>query len=177
MFKKIAFVLSAVILFVSCEKIKDLTKFDIEYNQEVTIPSTTGISLPFDIFTPEVETNSESQFAINDTRKDLIEEITIKELELVIKSPDNADWSFLNSIEVFISAEDLEEVRIANIAEVSEDVGNTIVLDVSDEDLKEYIKKEEFSLRLKTVTDEAISQDHTIDVNSIFSVDAKILGL
>ncbi|MFC3972748.1 hypothetical protein [Maribacter confluentis] len=149
----------------------------MEYSQRATIPSSAGIDLPFDVFTPETETNSESKFAVNDTRKDLIEEIVLTELEMVILSPDDSDFSFLNSIEVFISAEGLEEIQIAYLNEVPENAGNTISLLTSDADLKEYIKKDEFSLRLNTVTDELMSTDHELEVNSTFFVDAKILGL
>ncbi|TLP82647.1 hypothetical protein [Maribacter sp. ACAM166] len=177
MYKKYAFILTVFTLFVSCDKLDELTKFDIEYSQQATIPSSTGINLPFDVFTPEMETNSESKFSVNDTRKDLIEEITLTELELVIISPDNADFSFLNSIEVYISADDLEEIKIAFLDDVPENSGNKITLNTSDIDLKEYIKKDEFILRLNTVTDELISTDHELEVNSTFFVDAKILGL
>lgn len=160
----------------SCDKVDDLTKFDLEYQSKVVIPGSTGLDLPFDVFTPEMETNSESQFEVNDTRKDLIEEIKLTELQLVITSPTDADFGFLNSIEVYISAEGLDEVKIAE-EEVAADAGITLDVDVLDIDLKEYIKKDEFNLRLNTVTDEVIQQDHEIDVNSTFFVDAKILGI
>lgn len=177
MFKKYTFILAIFTLFVSCDKLDELTKFNMEYSQRATIPSSAGINLPFDIFTPEMETNSESKFAVNDTRKDLIEEIILTELELVVIAPDTADFSFLNSIEVFISADGLKEIQIASLSDVPEDVGNSITLNTSDIDLKEYIKKDEFSLRLNTVTDELMSTDHELEVNSTFFVDAKILGL
>lgn len=177
MFKKYISFICLLVLFTACDKIDELTKFDMEYSQRATIPSSTGINLPFDVFTPEMETNSESTFAVNDTRKDLIEEIKLTDLELVIISPEEADFSFLNSIEVYISADGLEEILIANLDEVPEDAGNVITLDTSDTDLKEYIKKDEFSLRLNTVTDELMSTDHELEVNSTFFVDAKILGL
>ncbi|WP_339726432.1 hypothetical protein [Maribacter stanieri] len=177
MFKKYISFICLLVLFTACDKIDELTKFDMEYSQRATIPSSTGINLPFDVFTPEMETNSESTFAVNDTRKDLIEEIKLTNLELVMISPEEADFSFLNSIEVYISADGLEEILIANLDEVPEDAGNVITLDTSDTDLKEYIKKDEFSLRLNTVTDELMSTDHELEVNSTFFVDAKILGL
>ncbi|MGB2761090.1 hypothetical protein [Maribacter stanieri] len=177
MFKKYISFICLLVLFTACDKIDELTKFDMEYSQRATIPSSTGINLPFDVFTPEMETNSESTFAVNDTRKDLIEEIKLTDLELVMISPEEADFSFLNSIEVYISADGLEEILIANLDEVPEDAGNVITLDTSDTDLKEYIKKDEFSLRLNTVTDELMSTDHELEVNSTFFVDAKILGL
>ncbi len=160
----------------SCDKVDELTKFDLEYNSKVVVPGATGINLPFNMKTPDMETNSESQFAVNDTRKDLIEEIKLTELQMVITSPTNADFSFLNFVQVFISAEGLEEIKIAE-KEVDENVGSILDVDVLDIDLKEYIKKDEFNLRLNTVTDEVINEDHEIDVNSTFFVDAKIFGI
>ncbi|AZQ60157.1 hypothetical protein EJ994_15610 [Maribacter sp. MJ134] len=177
MLRHTLFTLFIVITFYSCDKLDELTKFDIEYSQRATIPSSTGVDLPFDVFTPETETNSESEFEINDTRKDLIEEIKLTQLELVIISPDGADFSFLESISVFISADGLDEIQIASLAEVSDNTGTRLNLDTSDIDLKDYIKSDKFSLRLNTVTDELLSTDHELEVNSMFFVDAKILGL
>jgi len=51
-----------------------------------------------------------------------------------------------------------------------------LFLDLADVDLKEFIKKDKFVLRLNTVTDELINSDQYIDVYSVFFVDAKILG-
>ncbi|MGB5554126.1 MAG: hypothetical protein WBM83_05650 [Flavobacteriaceae bacterium] len=165
------------IVLSGCSKIDELTKFNMDYKQQVTIPSSTGINLPFDMFTPDTETNSESEFSVNDTRKDLIEEIKLIKLELIINSPETADFSFLESIEVYISAEGLDEVKIADQTNIPEDTGNVLQLNTADLDLKEYIKKDKFNLRLNTVTDELISQDHELAVNSTFFVDAKILGI
>ncbi|MGB7393651.1 MAG: hypothetical protein WA913_04590 [Pricia sp.] len=174
--RKYLLILTSIITVVACDKVDDLTKFDLEYQSKVVIPASAGIDLPFNVFTPEMETDSESKFEVNDTRKDLIEEIKLTELQLVITSPSNGDFGFLNSIEVYISAEGLDEIKIAE-QEVAEDAGSTLDVDVLDVDLKEYIKKDEFNLRLNTVIDEVIESDHEIDVNSTFFVDAKILGI
>ncbi|MDO6818414.1 hypothetical protein [Zobellia sp. 1_MG-2023] len=175
--RKFLLILTVFATLTSCDKLDELTKFDLDYNSQVTIPSSAGIDLPFDMFTPDMETNSDSQFEVNDTRKDLIEEIKLTKLELEITSPDDSDFSFLESIEIYISAEGLDEIMIASKEEVDENIGDVLDVDVIDVDLKEYIKKDKFNLRLNTVTDELISTDHEIDVNSTFFVDAKILGL
>ncbi|CAM3382160.1 hypothetical protein [Zobellia roscoffensis] len=175
--RKFLLLITVISVFASCDKLDELTKFNIDYTTQVTIPSSTGIDLPFDMFTPDVETNSESEFEVNDTRKDLIEEIKLTELELKITTPDDSDFSFLESLKVYISAEGLEEIMIASKDEVEETVGDVLDVDVIDVDLKDYIKKDKFNLRLETVTDELISTDHEIDVNTTFFVDAKILGL
>tara|TARA_R110002073_G_scaffold139232_2_gene289275 strand:- start:53982 stop:54515 length:534 start_codon:yes stop_codon:yes gene_type:complete len=163
--------------FFGCELIDELTKFDMEFKQTVKIPPSTIINTPFDILLPPVETNSEATFGSNNTRKDLIEEIRLKSLDLTINSPSESDFSYLESIEIFISAEDLPEIKIAFKEEVSAAVGAELSLDVIGDDLKEYLKKDAFSIRLKTTLDESINEEQTIEVKSVFFVDAKILGV
>lgn len=175
--KKCLLLFALVGLFSSCDKLDELTKFEMDFNQRVVIPSSSGIDLPFDVYTPETETNSTSEFEVNDTRKDLIEEIVLTKLVLLVNSPEGEDFSFLESIVVYMSAEDLPEIEIAWNNEVSATVGPQLELITTAEDLKEYIKKDSYTLRLKTVTDEFLSSDYEIDVASTFFVDAKILGL
>lgn len=167
----------ALFILVGCDVVDDLTKFDMDYDTEVVIESSVGINLPFNVFTPEIESNSESEFAINDTRKDLIEEIQLKELKLQITAPQDADFSFLESVEIYIAADGLDEVLIASKTDVPADIGDLLELDTTTTDIQEYIKMDRFQLRLNTVTDEALAVDHYIDVHAVFFVDAKILGI
>ena len=164
------------IFIIGCKKVDSLTQFNMEFEESVVIESSTAISLPFNLLTPEIETNSESTFAVNDTRKDLIEQIILTDLELTLTSPSNEDFSFLESIEIFIAADELSDIRIAWEDDFSSSNSNKIALQTSGDDIKEYIKKDKFSLKLKTITDEMLSSDHHIDVRSVFFVDAKILG-
>lgn len=162
--------------FLGCKKIDELTKFDMGYTTTVEIPSTSGINLPFNVLSPPVTSNSESTFAVNDTRKDLIEEIILKKLELTVKTPNGEDFSFLESISIYINAEDLPEIKIAWNDAVADAAGSQLALSTSTADLKEYIKKDDFSLRVNTVTDEVLTSDYHIKLYSQFFVDAKILG-
>ena len=165
------------ILQTACEKINQLTVFDLEYNTQITIQSVVGINLPFNLASPNITTNSESSFEINDTRKDLIEEVILKELKLFISVPEDGDFSFLESIEIYISSEGLEEKLIAWNESVDSEAGNIIELDTSNDDLQEYIKNDQIALRVKVVTDKLLLTDYTIDINSVFRIDAKILGI
>lgn len=149
--------LSVFALTNSCKKVDELTKFDMDYNATVVIPSSVGVNLPFDVFTPPVASNSQATFEVNDTRKDLIEEIILKKLELRIDSPNGGDFSFLESIEIYINAQDLSELKVAWYHNVPASQGNTLEIFTTDADLKEYIKKDDFTLRVKTVTDEVIA--------------------
>lgn len=176
--KKIVFVLlmPMVVWLSGCEKVDEKTQFTMAYNQSVTIESTSGIHLPFNIMSPEVETDAETTFEVNDTRKDLIEEILLTSLELTVVSPASEDFSFLESISIYLNADGLGERKIAWHDQVPNNSGNTLALSVTESDLKEYIKKDRFTIRVNTVTDEALSSDHEINVALELFVDAKILG-
>jgi hypothetical protein len=161
----------------SCDKVDELTHFNMDYNEDMTIPATFGIDIPIDIWTPDIPTNSTSTFESNNTHKDLIEEIVLKKMNLTIKSPESSTWDFLKKIEIYISADGLEEKKIAWLEDIPKSGLKSIDLNVSPDDLKEYIKKDEYKLRTKTVTRELISHDTQVEIKSTFFVDAKILGV
>lgn len=163
--------------FIGCKEVDELTQFSLDYNSEITIPSSTIIDLPVDILTPDVETNSSSKFENNNTNADLVESVYLTEMDLTITSPSNTDFSFLESIEVYIVAEGLEDVKIAWEDNVPKNTGDKLVLTTTEKDLKEFVKKDVFNLRVKTVTDEAITKEHTINAYTVFFVDAKVLGI
>jgi hypothetical protein len=176
---KVFFIIIGLAIFVlsnSCKKIDELTKFEMEYDATVVIPSSSGINLPFNVYSPSVSSNAEATFEINDTRKDLIEEILLKEMVLRVDAPNGGDFGFLESVEIFINAQDLDELKIAWYYNVPDSQGNTLDIFTTAEDLKEYIKKDSFTLRVNTVTDEIVTSDYHINIFSRFFVDAKILG-
>ncbi len=167
--------LALILISFGCKKAEKLTQFDINYSTTVIVPASSGLNLPFNVFSPDMETNAESKFQINDTRKDKIEMINLKELVLNLKSPSSSSLKFLKSIEIYIQADDIAETKVAWKDNVPDDVGSSLKLDVSGEDLTPYIMKDEFKLRVRTVTDEVITSDHEIEANSTFFVDAKLL--
>lgn len=177
--RKQIFILGGVIilLMIGCKEVDKLTQFNMDFNSSVVIPIPTGIDLPSDINTPDVVTNSESTFAVKDTRKDMIEKVNLTSLQLTITLPANGNFDFMKSISVYMSAEGLPGTKIAWKENIPNGAGSVLDLDTSNEDLKEYIKKDKFVLRLNTVTDELITTEHHIDIHSVFFVDAKILGL
>jgi len=176
--KKSLIVIIIILLAVSaCEKIDKYTQFNLPYNTTVTIPAAFGINLPFNIYTPDIETDSESAFEINDTRTDLIEEVKLTQISLDVKNPVDGDFSFLKSITIFMSADGLPEIEIATKDSISNDIGNLLILDPVDIDFKDYIKKDKINLRVNSVTDQILFNDYTIGINCLFHVDAKILGI
>jgi hypothetical protein len=146
------------------------------FDKTITIPEATGINLPIDTEIPDVETNSESTFAVNNTQKNLIEEVLLKESKLTVTAPDNGDLSFLKSISIYMFADNLAEVKVAWKDTIPTDIGKTLELETTTADLKEFILKDSFNYRVNTVIRKVISSDYSIDMHSVFFVDAKILG-
>jgi len=170
---------AGMVLFSSCDKIDKLTQFNLKYDTEVTIKSATivNVNTPFNFYTPAVKTNSESELEVNDSRKDLVEDIKVKELKMTIKAPEGQTFDFLKSIKIFIKAEGLEEKMIAWKTDMTDDGSTTITLETADDNLKDYILEDSFQLRTETVTDQLITQDTQIGINAVFWVDARILGI
>ena len=177
MLKKLIFTLSmfALILTSACNKINDALTFQLDYTTKVSYSPSSGINLPFDILTPEITTNSETEFSSRNTNKDLIDKVTLKELKMTITSPSNQRFDFLSSVEVYIQASGLGELKIAEITNVPDNIGTVINLTVAGNDLAPYIKKDKFTLRAKTVTDKTISKQINIDIYSNIEVKAKLL--
>ena len=168
-------IIAIVLFMVSCKKMHKLTQFNMEYVEVVTIQSSTGINLPFNIYTPDVQSNSETKFDNNNTKKKYIEHIELTDLDLTIQSPAGGDFSFLKSIEIYLSAPGLSEIKVAWNDNVPATTGNTLILQTINNDLQEYLKQDTFKLRVNTVTDEILTSDYDINVHCNFHVDARVL--
>lgn len=171
------FLFSLIVFCFSCdEDLNDLTVFDLDTTVEFTVPESSLVDIPFDIATPAIATNSASIFENNSTSTDLIESITLKSMELTVSDPANGNFDFLKEVRIYINADGAEEVEIA----VGENIPTTglseLQLTATGVNLKDYIILDNYSLRIRATTDEAITADYDIEVLSIFSVDANILG-
>ena len=155
--------------FTGCKK---LVSFRMEYDNTVTIPANSIINLPIDIVSPEVTTNSEEQFGNNGTSSKLISRVELSSLDLRILQPEAQNFNFLKSIELYLRAPDLPEILVAYNYDVPPTGLKELALTCADHVLKEYLKKSSFTLRVKAVTDEALTQDTDVNVHSRFTVDA-----
>ncbi len=161
----------------SCDELDRLTVFELGYESEFTIASSTIIDVPISIETPPVPTNSESEFENNNTSSSLIESIQLKRLNLIIENPTDGNFNFLREVRLFIDAEGLEEQEIAFAENIENQDLKVIELETTGVELKDFLKEDSFTLRASTTTDETINENHDIKVDCVFRVDANILGL
>lgn len=174
--KKVILIGILSVSLMACNLLDKLTKFDLNFSQEITIPASTILNLPFDIPTPPIQSNSENTFKSQNTHKDLVEEIILKKLVLDLISPASEDFSILKSVEIFIKADGMEDTKVAWLDNIPKNV-SSLTLEVSKLDLKKYIFADSFILSLKTVTNKTNTRDYKIEVKSTFGVNAKILGI
>ncbi|WP_017731740.1 hypothetical protein [Nafulsella turpanensis] len=173
--KRIPFLIVIVIFLSGCEKLKDLTQFEIKNESNISIPGqNTGIGELLSIPRAEVQSSSEQSFRNNNTRADLVEEAILEELQLTITNPADANFDFLNEISIYISAEGEQEVLVASKSNIAEDGSQSLQLETTGVDLKPFIVKDHFSIRTAATTDQVIDEDVDIRVNMTFGVTAKV---
>lgn len=173
--KKISILFLLLTLAISFSGCRKLLQFHIQYQSTCVIPSSMGINLPFDLPTPDQASRSEQEFEANDTRKDLVEYILLNGLDMEISSPAGKTFSFLKSVEISIQGKDLSPTVIAFENNVPQNIGNTLSLNTTQNNIADHIKAATFKLIVTVVTDETLFQDVTIAVNSDFFVQAKSL--
>ena len=177
-FRMTCAVLTALILamaLVGCEVLDRLTQFNLPLEFKVVVPSALNVGLPFDVLTPDIESNASARFDTEGTRADLVESATLTEMNLELISPEGEDFSFLEQLEVYISADGVGEELMATSGQVPANAGTTLSLSCTDLDLKAYILAEAFDVRVRTVTDELTTQDVEVDVDCVFRINAELL--
>lgn len=167
------FIFSAVLFVaVGLTGCKKLIQFHMEYDNNITIPASTPVGVPFDIMTPETTTNADQQAGNNGTAANLITKISLGSLQLKILNPASGNFNFLKSVEIFLNATDLPEVRVAYDLDVPATGLTELPLTCTNADLKDYLRKPAYSVRVKALTDEALDQDTEINIHTKFDVDA-----
>ncbi len=161
--------LIGIIFTVSCKK---LLTFEISDSTTTTVSANIlPFQLPLELPTPDVTTNSESEFEQNDTKVELVKEIILKRLALTIISPDGKTFSFLKSIEIYISADGEDETKIAWNNDVQSNA-ESIELETTTAALDKYVKKDKYKLRTTVVTRETLFEDVDIKIDFTFQVTA-----
>ncbi|MEO8235470.1 MAG: hypothetical protein ABI549_08665 [Flavobacterium sp.] len=155
--------------FISCSQIDKLLTFSVTNQASFTVSSGFVINSPLEIPTPDVTTNSSSNFSNNNTRADLVKDVKLQELKLTVTNPANKTFSFLKAVHIYISTNANDEIELAYADDIVS-TANTINLTCTTQKLDAYIKASSYKLRTKITTKETLSQDITINADMRFSV-------
>lgn len=167
-----------VFFFQDCKKLKKYTDFDVNYSTNFVIPASGGlITLPINIVTPETTTNTEGTYDNKDTEAKLVDEVIMTRLNLVINSPQNASFDFLENIEVYLSTASQPEVMVASKYAIPQTGLRVLELDTHNENLKAYLQEDAFKIRVKITLRQSLTYDVSMTANETFHVKAKLRNL
>jgi hypothetical protein len=168
--KKISIVLICLIL-AQCKTVDDLLTFTISDQVTITVPSNSPLSLPVELATPDVTTNSNQKFANNNTQASLVKDVKLQELTMSIQSPSGKTFSFLKSIQIFISTNSNDEILLASMDNIPVSV-SSISLTPTQAKLDTYAKASSYKLRTTIVTRETLTQNVEMKTDLKFKVTA-----
>jgi hypothetical protein len=174
MFKFSTFVCLVIsIVAFACKEIDKLLTFDINHSQDLTFSSGFPLNTIQVLAPVNVTTNSQDEFKNNRTKAELVKNVSLSSLKLTIIDPATEDFSFLKSVEVFISLpDDTKEIRLAHAENIPENINNALELTSTNAKLDEYLKAPSYKLRTKVVYDEYTTKNYTIRADMKFKVTA-----
>ena len=172
--KKLFWSVLLIIPFLTgCDLLGELTKITLPITQSITIPAT-PVPGSQTIETPAIETGLDSVLNEAGASLDFIEVVKLSKMEFSI-SNGSEDLSFLKDVNIYISATGKDDVKIASAT----NVGNVTELKFTtqDVDVKNFIMGESFKLKIEVSTDEALSSATEIQLDMVFMMDLKVMGM
>ncbi len=157
------------------DKINDAINFSFNNTTEFSIPSAAIINTPIDIPTPDIKSSSQQAFENNNTSASLVKEITLEKLTLTITNPSSRDFSFLKSIQIYISTNNNNEVLLAENMDIGANPASPLSLETQGVNLKQYVTEDSYNLRYEVVTKEATGSATDIKADMTFKVTADLL--
>ncbi|WP_242926438.1 hypothetical protein [Pontibacter vulgaris] len=171
--KKALFVLMAFVVFfgTACEKLDELLTFYINEDETIKIESNFPIGAVVPLTPVAVTTNSQETFKNNNTRAELVKDVTLNKLTLTISDPQGQNFNFLKNIEIYISNSENGDTRLAYLDEIPQNV-SSLTLKSTNAQLDKYIKSDSYTIKTKATLAKPISQDISIRADMRFKVTA-----
>lgn len=152
---KIFMATAVLILLTSCNKVKYLAdvdlNVDLSYSKQFSVPAVdtnyfpeNGLLYSFPV--QAFETNSLEVLASHSLTTDKLDRVNLKSFSQKISK--SQDFDFVDSVQVFISADGMPEILMAKQNNVPPD-SRTINFECVDQDLKLYFLKEKIYLRMQ----------------------------
>ncbi len=162
-------------LFLNSCHLDEKIAFNIDFNNEAKIPSIIGVNIPIEIPIPAITTNISKELSTNNSKIEYLNTAFLKELIITSKDPSDQDLDFIKNIELFIKADSLEEIKIAEKLNIGDDINTELNMDVfGDKDLSDYIKKDKFELKIRSTSRKILLHSVKVNIYTKFKVTADI---
>lgn len=169
--KKALILLPLVLLFsAGCKKAAQLLTFEISNAQDIKIPASGLVDLPF-ISPVPVTMNNQETFENNHTAASLVKDVRLDKLTLTIADPATENFDFLKSIKIYIGTDESDKVLLASQENIPTGV-STIELTPGNEQLDKYIKSSSYTLYTEVALRSGVAEEITVRADSRFRVTA-----
>ena len=172
-----ALFLGVVMFFSSCDiedKINDTITFEYTEESNFSIPGSAPIGVLDNLPTPSIQSSSQEEFENNNTSAERVDEVILNELNLSITNPSDRTFSFLSSVKIYISTNTESEILLAERTNIPQNVGSTLMLETTGENIKSYVVEDQFSLRYEIEVRETTASETDINAEMVFGVSAEL---
>lgn len=172
-------------IFIGFTECKQMSRFShltipLSNTSQFPIPGNLPIiNTPYSIASlPATITDIEAALTERGYKVEMVERVEVQSLDLVLHTPEDGDLSFFKTIQVYIEADGLEKVLLAEKTILESTTRLTeISLDCKKINLSDYLQKEGVKLSADITTKQEVIREHVIDVNSELKIDVKVLDL
>jgi len=169
--KKVLFFSVCLFVFISgCKKLQELLTFEISNTENITIPASALLNVP--IISPvPVTMNSQQSFDNNNTKANLVKDVSLTKLTLTITDPASENFNFLKSIRLSIGTDQYDKVPLAFLDNIPMGV-STIDLISNNSKLDKYIKASGYTLYTEVTLRSNVANELNVRADSKFKVTA-----
>jgi hypothetical protein len=184
--KQLIFIISALLIIgiASCSRVKDIADIgvDIPYSQRVDLPQQDGylpgVEIPGGIYIvlPAVAVATHAQKYLDQyhTTAAKVRSVRLKSLNVQLSEPTNANFNWLDDIQIFISAPGLPEILAATQHNIPQQ-SKTLTLDPATDELKPYFLADTMYFREMIHISRTPPSGTGIQINSVFHMVANPL--
>lgn len=164
-------ILSLVLVtFSSCKKIKKLTNFYIDYENQLLINPSQHPNNQYDVWSFIIQNHDGIIYGENHSSIESTETVELYSLNLSLLSPENGNLGFIDKIEIYIVGAGLDKKKIAGIDSNPNKELASINLDIEEDNLKDYMIDNQFVFHIHIVTNSSENIDNLIHFNSSFFI-------
>ncbi len=158
----------------SCDQLEDIIPFSHDLENTIIIEPISTVGNMLEITSEISATNITTTLNDYNTQENLVDQIYLKNCTLEINSPSDGDFSFLEAIAIYIQVEGLPAKKIA----WSEAIPNTngFELITTEEDIKDYLFQDNYSLYIAAQNDEITTSTYYITIRTNLEINAQFIG-
>jgi hypothetical protein len=127
-----------------------------EYNESLTIQFESPVSIGFDIPWIPLNLNDSSSGRVADPLVQAVEDIQLKTMMITLEEAtgtSNKTFYFLRDLDVYVSKDNLPEIKIARATNISDDVGDVLYLTPEEGIvMDDYVKNGDYDIRMDIST-------------------------